>query len=326
MEAPGERLVIKLWETVAEKGIGGLFRPWQMRREGRASIELKRDEMLALAQAERDAEAIRKGELVVSSPPTPGTLLMTEQSAGAIEQRVSRLEAAEAVRREVNVTRALLHAEQELQDDPQKPPEADVNEDWLFRWRDSAGQVSQEQLQNLWGRILAGEVKAPGSFSLRTLDFLKNISQDEAEAIGKLAPFVLDGRIYRGEKDALHDYGISFDFLLRMQELGIVAGVEAVGMTTTWSSQLVPKFRRPLLSASHALIATHDEAGKKLTLPTFLVTAIGMQVLSLSKSESNVPYLREIGKHFKAQGFSVTLAAYKRIDPINVQLISPEEI
>ncbi len=51
MEFPGEKLVIKLWETVAERGIGGLFRPWQMRREGRVSIELKREELLVIAQA-----------------------------------------------------------------------------------------------------------------------------------------------------------------------------------------------------------------------------------------------------------------------------------
>ena len=36
--------------------------------------------------------------------------------------------------------------------------------------------MSSEELQTLWGRTLAGEIKSPGSYSLRTLDFLKNLS------------------------------------------------------------------------------------------------------------------------------------------------------
>jgi hypothetical protein len=53
MEWPGERLIIRLWETLAEKGIGSLLKPWQIKREGIAHIEVRRAELLALAQAER---------------------------------------------------------------------------------------------------------------------------------------------------------------------------------------------------------------------------------------------------------------------------------
>ena len=39
MTWPGEGLLIKLWETLAEKGIGGLLKPWQMKREAFAQIK-----------------------------------------------------------------------------------------------------------------------------------------------------------------------------------------------------------------------------------------------------------------------------------------------
>ena len=61
MNAPGEQLLIKLWETIADKGIGSLLKPWQKRREGKAEIELKRQELLVLAQTESDANLIRQG-------------------------------------------------------------------------------------------------------------------------------------------------------------------------------------------------------------------------------------------------------------------------
>ena len=326
MDMPGEKLVIKLWETVAEKGIGGLFRPWQMRREGRASIELKREEIVMIAQAERDADVIRKGESLSSFALPSTAIVLRGHAEGSVEGRAAEVLVAETVRREANVTRALLHAEQVLEEDAQQPSEDDVSEDWLFRWRDSASQVSREELQNLWGRVLAGEVKVPGTYSLRTLDFLKNISQKEAEDIGKLSPFVINGRIYRGQQDDLNEFGITFDFLLRMQELGLLAGVEALGMSTSWASPDPAKFSKTLISSSHALTISAEDSSKQITLPTYVVTAIGIQVLSLGNSESNVPYLRKIGEHFKTQGFTVSLSRYTKVDETSVRLFGVESL
>ena len=50
MEFPGEKLIVKLWETLAEKGIGALLTPWQTVREGRARNEVRRLELLLLVQ------------------------------------------------------------------------------------------------------------------------------------------------------------------------------------------------------------------------------------------------------------------------------------
>jgi hypothetical protein len=61
---------------------------------------------------------------------------------------------ARAIRAEVNVGKALLNAEAELESDTQTPPESRIDDDWLFRWRDSASTVSSEELQNLLGRLL----------------------------------------------------------------------------------------------------------------------------------------------------------------------------
>ena len=62
MDVPGEKLLIKLWETIADKGIGSLLKPWQMRREGRAAIGVCREELLALAQAEVSTQIPQREE------------------------------------------------------------------------------------------------------------------------------------------------------------------------------------------------------------------------------------------------------------------------
>jgi hypothetical protein len=332
MEFPGEKLVIKMWETVAEKGIGSLFKPWQMRREGRASIELKREELLVIAQAEREADLLRTGQtLTLSAIPriaqdSPASPEADQAFVISLEQRAKDELISETIRREANVTRALLHAEDVLSDEPQQPPEEKVDDDWLFRWRDSAAQVSGEELQNLWGRVLAGEVKAPGSYSLRTLEFLKNLSQQEAEAIAKLSQFVISGVVYRGKDKALEKYDISFSFLLSMQQLGVISGVEAIGMNTTWRSLDPSRFVHSFISNSLVLIATADDQKKEISMPSYMLTAIGTQVSSLGTFETNVEYLEEIGEHFKSQGVTVKLAKYVRDTPTSIRYFDAREL
>lgn len=332
MEFPGEKLVIKMWETVADKGIGSLFKPWQMRREGRASIDLKREELLVIAQAEREAELLRTGQNLTSSiiPRLEQDSSNSRDSDQAfvvsLEQRAKDELVSDTIRREANVTRALLHAEDVLSDEPQLPPEEKVDDDWLFRWRDSAAQVSAEELQNLWGRVLAGEVKAPGSYSLRTLEFLKNLSRQEAEAIAKLSQFVIGGVIYRGKDNDLEKYDLSFSFLLSMQQLGVISGVEAIGMSTTWRSLDPSRFAQSFISNSLVLIATADDPKKEISMPSYMLTAIGTQVSSLGTFDPNVKYLEEVGEHLKSQGVAVKLAKYVRSTPTTIRYFDAREL
>ena len=58
MDARGEKLLIRLWDTV-ENAIGRVLSPWQTRRKGRARADLRREELLTLAQAEQDANGFQ---------------------------------------------------------------------------------------------------------------------------------------------------------------------------------------------------------------------------------------------------------------------------
>ena len=233
MDLPGEKLVIRLWETLAEKGIGALLRPWQMVREGRAQIRLLREQTVTLAQARRDADDILTGRatldehsnLVPTAVPPPALAFEAPANAGpqpTSETTTRYLEAtvvADAMRREVNTSKAILHAAAALAEDPEEPPPNKAEEDWLFRWRDHAGSVSSDELQALWGRVLAGEIKTPGSYSLRTLDFLRNLSQAEAQKIEKFSQFVV-GRFVWRDREFLGSQGITVRFSSRDGRIG----------------------------------------------------------------------------------------------------------
>lgn len=55
-----------------------------------------------------------------------------------------------------------------------------IDQDWLAKLFDKTRLVSNEQIQDLWAQVLAGEANAPGSYSRRTIGFLFSMSQQEA--------------------------------------------------------------------------------------------------------------------------------------------------
>lgn len=63
--------------------------------------------------------------------------------------------------------------------------------DWLMRFFDAVGNISNEELQQLWGKVLANEILRPKACSLRTLDMIRNMSPEEAETFSFLCRYVM---------------------------------------------------------------------------------------------------------------------------------------
>lgn len=329
-QLPGEKLLEKIWGTLADNFIGGFLRPWQIRRVGRAITDAQIDNKLRIAQAERDEEAIRKGEVLLENN---STLVLTHKSKKDIEGNssshvltvhdISTVLIADAARKEINVAKALLHAEAAAMENKDSISEDTVNSDWLFRWRDSAGEVSNEELQTLWGKVLAGEAKSPGTFSLRTLETLRNISKKEAEFISKLAPYILSGCIWRNEK--LNDKGLSYGHMLNMQELGIVNGVETLGLTRTISSINTTTFLAVLLGTDRALVIKHADPKKTLQLECYKLTTVGIEIMKLCTAASDKDYLRELGRQF-GDDFEVFIATYRSLGEEEIEWRKEETV
>ena len=325
--------MIRLWDTVTEKGIGGWLRPWQNRREGRAQIDVQRTARFVFAQTEQDIQDIRSGRKTLASdgqlvelPEQSRPLALREDSAlRDAAASVQRNQIAREMRAEVNVSKALLSAEAALEGDPQTPPEHNVDDDWLFRWRDAASTVSSEELQTLWGQVLAGEIKSPGYFSLRTLEFLKNLSHKEALQIAKVSPFVISNVIFRGNNQLLESEGITFSFLLNLQNLGVVSGV-GPGLKQMFHSLATEKFEQALVSYNRVLIVTHEDASKKISLDVYTLTLLGQQILELGSFKPHESYLRSVGQTICRQDFKVLIARWEKCNEITGRYFEPQEL
>lgn len=120
-----------------------------------------------------------------------------------------------------------------------------INEEWLERFMDSAGFVSSEEIQLIWGKILANEFEKPGTTPPNMIRILSEITPDLARAFKKICsmriwicPLLEDENIevafqktfvpYNGHDSAFREMGISFNVLNELETLGIIK-VSTVG-------------------------------------------------------------------------------------------------
>jgi hypothetical protein len=100
--------------------------------------------------------------------------------------------ALDHLRNAKNVDAALSFAHDLLLRDASPAPTANIKSDWLFRWRTAAAEVSDHDVQALLSELLAGEIKQPGTYSYRTLSFLRTASSKELESIKGLYPYIFN--------------------------------------------------------------------------------------------------------------------------------------
>ncbi|RQT38655.1 DUF2806 domain-containing protein [Burkholderia contaminans] len=319
MDFPGENLVIKLWDSLVDKGIGSLLKPWQARREAKADLTNRADEILLLAQAEHDAAAIRAGSKRAHQEGS--RILLLEQNAEVVAGRVepqlnmpqliaaaSQARGAQAVLDEVNVAKAVLHAESILKGDKTPATEKLLDSDWLRRWRDNAACVSSDELRSLWGNVLAEEVKAPGAYSLRTLDFLKNLSKDEAQQIQAMRPYVVNGSYlatYGQMRPSEGHYSLFPDSL---QYLGLLGGPGRLGISKiVIASQRADQFYAELRTNGKVVTVQSTDAGKELWIHAYRLTPTGAEVFALCPILPDAEYLEALAKHIQELGFTVSV-------------------
>src|SRR5258706_1237199 len=61
-----------------------------------------------------------------------------------------------------------------------------INDDWLNHFEHETGQKSTEEMQLLFGRILAGEIQKPSSYSIKTVKLLAQLDSRAAALFRRL--------------------------------------------------------------------------------------------------------------------------------------------
>lgn len=128
--------------------------------------------------------------------------------------------------------------------------------------------------------------------------------------IERIAPFVINNIIVRDHDDILKKASVSFDILMELQNLGVLSGVEALGLQIQYSSTDNSRYVRLLTSYGKGLLIENDDAKKKVDLQIYSITNLGRQAFELGKFSPNTDYLISVGRTIKKNGFKVSIVDY----------------
>ena len=182
-----------LIEKVSD-AVGGLLKPWQIRRVAKAEADAEK--IKALAEIETDE--LRRRALV--------------RFVGEETKKQSNMESI------TGKATGLLNEDAEPQH---------MDNDWISNFFDKCRLISNEEMQTLWAKVLAGEANSPGKYSKRTVNFLSAIDKVDATMFTALCRFVwfigdFVPLIFNESDDIYQKYGISFNSLMHLDEVGFI--------------------------------------------------------------------------------------------------------
>ena len=145
----------------ASDAVGSLCAPWQIKRVRKA--EAKGEAVAALIKATSDIE-------------------ITD-----LHQRAVRRLIWEEAQQQKNMEDVLTKAVPQLNE--KAKPES-IEDDWIVNFFDKSRIVSDDEMQGLWSRVLAGEANPLGTYSKRTVNFISDLDKAEANLFTQLCGFV----------------------------------------------------------------------------------------------------------------------------------------
>lgn len=311
----GEDLIIKMWESLVDKGIGGVLRPIQEKRLGEVRLEQRKKELLEIAQTEQQIKKIAAGEaylnrdgkfLLIASASSndQSDTMRNEPEIGDLNiyQKAVSAQTSKMMQKEVNVAKTIMRAEEILSESEAEATSKKVEQDWIFSWRENVEKVSAEEMQDLWARVLAEEVKSPGSFSMRTMDFLKCLTKWEAETIERIAPLTTQRFITGTSAQYKESHNIIFGEFLRLQNLGLLSGVDGSGLTYTLVSTENDRFKRHILFGNKVLTISDSDPKKEFVIEVMSITDLGMEVFKLSKAPKCTKAVNDLAQRLMQKG------------------------
>ena len=247
-----------------------------------------------------------------------------------------------------NIRAVAEAAAAELGDETVPGDNPDPDLDWAARFFSGVQDVSSAEMQELWARVLAGEVRQPGSTSIRTLEILRNLDRRTAKVFQRLCALstllvvptarvdlpdeivgldfdvrhqrlVIDQRVIaiRGSaaSNALKDYGLDFGTLNVLNENGLI-----ISDYNSWHDyrpavnppSAVPAGPFRIDHADLRWVLLQDSGGTargELRQSGVALSSAGRELASVVDFEADEQYLNDLRGHFQAQGLRLVEAA-----------------
>ena len=180
------------------------------------------------------------------------------------------------------------------QSPPQDDAQSEIDDDWLNYFARLVEDKSSEELQALFGKILSGEIKRPGSFSLMTMQTLALITKSDAELLSNLLSFAVAGSIVPFQTDDLERPTAAERLFL--EELGVAGHPNQIGgMQLDLTAPADNKILLPAAGNRALMIINTLSEPAKFMIPGQVLTTIGRELLPIANSPpTDFEFLRKV--------------------------------
>ena len=287
MEPEIIKAVTGIATTTTDKGIGkltDLVFSKKLRQQ-------RRLDHLSSTQDQKDAELIQQG---LAEFRDGKFLLITDQ----IDNPTSPLGLILAQNNQnqaTNLGQCLSKAYEYLSEKPdEQVSNEQVSETFFNKWINYGKEVSENELQDLWGNILATEVAEPNSINHLVLNTLSLMSKKHLEAFNDLLPFICDGNLYcdanlSAEENYQH---IEPLILSELVDLNIIKGLYP--QDVFFKKELPPvskdnqKFPSIHLNQYNFIVLHPVDNYEKINPHFFLLTTVGLKLFDIAVANQGV--------------------------------------
>ena len=298
---PATRLIDRIADAT-----GVLYEPRRIRKRAEAEA----DAALILARGQADVDEFRR------------------QAAARITSR--------ELRRQANIEQIAVNAVKALPSGTVE--EAALDEDWIFRFFGECQDISDREMQELWGRMLAGEFARPGSFSLRTLATVRNMTQHDARQFSKMTCAIWNSDTGQAiamlpniESETLDKLELSYTDILQFQALGLLAISESgtvitdtdPGSSAMRISYFGEDFRLSLPSPQSPKNLLRPDGRLSVSVGVVVLLSPGVELLRICNAKPNPELKRQTLRWFEKQGLEVVPTAENSSNPADVPPLPP---
>ena len=194
------------------------------------------------------------------------------------------------------------------------------NPEFRRRWVTEASNVSDETLQGLWARLLAGELESPGSVSNDTMSIARDLNRHTAEEFQALCSAALcyfDGRpmIVVGcgnpGTNSLRPYGLSYEVLMRLAHHRLIVNeMRSHRDFNSGSSQPTVAVRQQDLAWVLRWSDVNTPPDSERLIRGILFTPAGKELFPVVQKVPNPAYRVAMLKALEQDGWTVTPLSY----------------
>lgn len=294
--------------SVIENGVGKLYEPTHLKNIAKA----KAAEIKLIEAAKTDAEIDRAKQLSKLQPDV--ILSLSNVNIDLIERAKIRL-ARQEIERQSNIDNIVEQAVIALPNTVDNKP---VERDWTNRFFQAAQDISETEMQNRWGKVLAGETSQPGRFSVRSLEVLKNLSTKEASLFATVCSLVTavnefiikipadkSGMFMVEDSDAMSNLGFTHHVFIKLVDAGLLHPESSL--------EMVYKVReKPWIFMNNGRhfqveVAESNNAIKEIVFQTVNFTEAGRQLGTLVPNNFQQNYFDLLASRYMSHGIKLSL-------------------